>query len=515
MKKEWTMRESLLAFLSPVRHRCQVRAAAQAVVVGMIGGSCACIVLALARPQREGAILGLAALVVGPVLGALAAFAGRPSWAATATLVDDHYGLKDGTTSALEFSTSLRPSPLAALQIQRASRRLAIVRPADVVPLRAPRGWPIALGCLIVAIGFVTWPLVSVRVRAEDPAVRPFDPALQEAKKLEEDVRVLQAAASEMPDPVLDAMIERMQQTIAELKQPGLDMRETMAKLSALEAAIAAQQRELKVGAADRQLQSLGSALAEARPLEPAGKALQESRFDQAANELESAGAARIEDREARAVQARAAEAAKEMQAKGLERLGQAALKMANGVRQGGQSQRQGASELAKEVRDHERRRRINQLMAQEQRRLKDCKDRCATRNLMLRQINEESAKSANPSSGSDKSKPAQADASRKTDELEKSAQGPRERLSGLVDRGPSDVVDSQEVSADGAKSAGKPSQKRMQKYQRLSEAALDSEPIPLGHRQSIRRYFELIRPAAGAESTTANSAQSPDAPGP
>ena len=26
-------------------------------------------------------------------------------------------------------------------------------------------------------------------------------------------------------------------------------------------------------------------------------------------------------------------------------------------------------------------------------------------------------------------------------------------------------------------------------------ERALDSEPIPLGHRQTIRRYFELIRP--------------------
>jgi hypothetical protein len=33
------------------------------------------------------------------------------------------------------------------------------------------------------------------------------------------------------------------------------------------------------------------------------------------------------------------------------------------------------------------------------------------------------------------------------------------------------------------------------QKYRKLSEAVLDSEPIPLGHRQTIRRYFELIRP--------------------
>ena len=29
-----------------------------------------------------------------------------------------------------------------------------------------------------------------------------------------------------------------------------------------------------------------------------------------------------------------------------------------------------------------------------------------------------------------------------------------------------------------------------------MTEAVLDSEPIPLGHRQTIRKYFELIRPS-------------------
>jgi hypothetical protein len=35
-----------------------------------------------------------------------------------------------------------------------------------------------------------------------------------------------------------------------------------------------------------------------------------------------------------------------------------------------------------------------------------------------------------------------------------------------------------------------------------MSEAVLDSEPIPLGHRQTIRRYFELIRPQETGEDT-------------
>ncbi len=38
------------------------------------------------------------------------------------------------------------------------------------------------------------------------------------------------------------------------------------------------------------------------------------------------------------------------------------------------------------------------------------------------------------------------------------------------------------------------------QKFQKQSEAALDLEEIPLGHRQMIRRYFELIRPPGPAD---------------
>ena len=33
-----------------------------------------------------------------------------------------------------------------------------------------------------------------------------------------------------------------------------------------------------------------------------------------------------------------------------------------------------------------------------------------------------------------------------------------------------------------------------------MSEAVLENEQIPLGHRQTIRRYFESIRPQQGEE---------------
>jgi len=42
-------------------------------------------------------------------------------------------------------------------------------------------------------------------------------------------------------------------------------------------------------------------------------------------------------------------------------------------------------------------------------------------------------------------------------------------------------------------------------KYRKMSDAVLDSEDIPLGHRQTIRRYFEAIRPSAEDAATDAN----------
>ena len=36
-----------------------------------------------------------------------------------------------------------------------------------------------------------------------------------------------------------------------------------------------------------------------------------------------------------------------------------------------------------------------------------------------------------------------------------------------------------------------------------MSEAVLESEPIPLGQRQTIRKYFELIRPGADSDTAT------------
>src|SRR5262249_13110465 len=66
-------------------------------------------------------------------------------------------------------------------------------------------------------------------------------------------------------------------------------------------------------------------------------------------------------------------------------------------------------------------------------------------------------------------------------------------QLTGNPDDGPSETETTH--SAEGRQQAGRSYRDVYQKYRRMSDAVLDSEPIPLGHRQTIRRYFALIHP--------------------
>ncbi len=68
-----------------------------------------------------------------------------------------------------------------------------------------------------------------------------------------------------------------------------------------------------------------------------------------------------------------------------------------------------------------------------------------------------------------------------------------RDQVQGQADEGPSEVETTH--SPEGRQLATRSYAESYAKYKRKSEAALNSEPIPLGHRQTIRRYFELIRP--------------------
>jgi hypothetical protein len=503
------MRDAILGFLAPVRRRRHWQFALRAISVGVAVGALACAVVILADRalgRSPGPPAAWAALLAGPLVAGLICLARRPSWQSIAALVDDRCRLHDRTSAALEFSAKAAASDFEQLQVRDAVRQLATIRPVDVAPLGFPRESPIALGFLAVAVGLLVQPIFSTPARAVGPGL--FESALAEARQLEEPARQMEAAAQDLQSPALKAIAERMRQTIAELRQPGIDMRETMAKLSELQAFVAEAQKDYDHAPVDGELQSLGEAMVEAKPLEPAGKALQEQKLEQAARALEQARSASFDRREAKAVEPRLKQSAESMKSRGLAGLSRATAGLAAGVKGDPESLKQGTQELAKEIREHERRKRINELMAREQRRLSDCKNRCEARNLIAQRQQEEQqqggAKSDRARSGTIPGK-SQEDGS--TGDEPKKTDGNREEIAGRAgEDAPADIEENGQSMQGNNTPARRPSLKVHQKYQRESEAVLDREPIPLGHRESIRRYFELIRPPAGDGEPSAGS---------
>jgi hypothetical protein len=310
-----------------------------------------------------------------------------------------------------------------------------------------------------------------------------------EAERIAEDLQELEEVARQDQNKELQKLLEQLKEKVEEMKQPGVDVREALAKLSEMQAAIQAQQAQYNVGLVDAQLQSLGSAMSVANALEGAGKALVEGKFEKAAEQLEQLEDPELDRKEAKAVEEKLKKAATEMGELGLGSLSEAASEMAEGIKGGKGKFQKGARTLAKEARRHGRLRKINDLLLAELDRLTEGKCNCQANSLAK---GKRPYKSLSPSSsfGMETSGNVAGD---KTSML---SQRQLEQLTGSQSEGPSEVETTH--SAEGRQQAVRGYREVYQKYRRMSEAVLDSEPIPLGHRQTIRKYFELIRPQQG-----------------
>ena len=376
---------------------------------------------------------------------------------------------RTGRPQPWSFRPAALPPISERLQVQDAVRRLTTLRPAEIAPVRLPREWPLALGWLAVAVGLLVRPLFSEAVDAAPP--KPFEAAVHEAGVLEGQAQQIEAAARELQSEALKEMAERMRRTIDELRKPGLDMRATMAKLSDLQEFIAEKQKEYDSTMVDQELQSLGDAMLEAKPLEHSAKALKESQLEKAAQALEKARSASFDQREAQAVEPRVRQSAKDLKSKGLDLLSQATQRLAEGVKGDAESLKEGTRSLAKEIREHDRRKRINELMMQEQRRLQECKNRCEARRLAyLKQKREEAEQSG-------QSRPKQTTGSTESDKDKGRSEGetPEEtanrkfldELVGKAGEGPSEIEDNGHSAEGGRSRPRRPSREVHQKYQR------------------------------------------------
>jgi hypothetical protein len=458
----------------------------------------------LVSGQSFGAALPIAALLAGPLVGMLIGLVRNRTWQSAAAAVDARYRLKDRAVTALDFVGQAERPPLRDLQIDDAVVRLRQVKAAHVAPLRWSRAIPCALVLLAIAIPLLVWPLSPSQVTASPR--RPLPGILAATELLQEDLEELEELAEEQKSDELVELLENLELKLKELEAANTDVRDALATLSEMQAEIAAQQAQYNVALVDSQLKSLGAAMAAAAALQPAARDLQEGDYDEAAQELQQLEEQEMDRREAREASEQMQKVAQSMAASNLGELSGAVSALAesiSGVETEGMCQ---AGEcLGELVKQHGMRVKIAQRLARELDMLSECKSlcrggqkpckvcggncppgQCQSNSLAEGQIPQHSESPTNSfgktTSGQLYGEATQLDSERSLTQLV-----------GALGEGPAEV----EIlhSPEGREQARRKYREIYNEYRKMSEAVLDSEPIPLGHRQIIRRYFESIRP--------------------
>lgn len=449
-------------------------------VIGCFGGLARLLGDAVGWEAVAGPVLA------GPVLGALyASLKSRPLRAA-AVATDQRYGLQDRMTTAWSFLTHGTPdTPWQALQVADAETHLEGVDPREVAPYRTPRSLPagliLSLGALLLGYLSTSAPPVVAAAVSNDVVVAQANRAADELAKLEE-------FQQEEADPLVEELMQQLARKIEELRQPGIDPKEALAKLSEMEAALQAQQMQLSSQQTDAQLKAVGDALSLAEELQAAGQAMSEGKLEEAAEHLmKLQDLPKVDRQTEKALTEKLQQLAKNSGSGAPRQLQEALQQLSMGLGQGNASQfHDGLHGLAGECRKQARRTRLADLLRKQCQCLSECKSECE-------------GQCQKPGSSNKKGGKNWGLASSGNEPGDKSARlnSPHQMNITGQESNEGDVDIETEQTPEARQEAVRQYREKVDKYQQLSESVLDSEPIPLGHRQTIRRYFELIRPAA------------------
>ncbi len=498
---ERIMTDQVFTRLSPVRLRQRGMFALRAAVWGLLTGSLLAIGIVVAR----WAGLSLAGssvatvLTTCPIIGLIVGLVWKRSWHEAAVAIDQHYDLKDRTTTALAFLAKPTDAAYRELQLSDALQHLTQVEPRQVVPMKMPRPLPYALAATVLAavLSFLAFGNQPVQAGPSQP-----DPVIvAEAEVVKEQIKQLEEMLKKEENPALEELVKELRAKAEEMKQPGVDLKEALAKLSEMQAGIQQQQAQFNAGQMEQQLQSLGEAMSAAKNLEAAAKALMSGKMDKAAEELEKIDNPQLDRKELKAVTDKLDQAAKEMAKAGQPSLSESTSKFSEGLKKCDGSCNGAAKKLAGECKKCGNCKKIGDLLKQCQSCLSECKGNCQKNSFAK---GEKREKSDSPKSTFGMTSSGNIDG----DKTGLNARKNEERITGKQGDGESEIETTHEV--EGRQDAGREYKEVYQKYRKISESVLDSEEIPLGHRQMIRKYFELIRPQNGEGDTPVAAPASP-----
>ncbi len=476
------------AILATVRRRLRLRSSVNAATVGLAVGCFVALMLAMVSV----AVVPIsfwwlaAAVVVCSGIGAAIGAIPPVNDARAANLVDTYYALKDRAVTALQFVDS--SERVRQLQVADAERHLQQVRAVDCVPIQ-PNRTVVHSGLVMATLSVAILTFGNFN-RGDAFDARPVLLAAEQASSLRQTMleEIEQLKQDDVDNPELDELTKKLADLVEELEEKSIDEADMMATLSEMEQAIAEARDSMQLEMTDAQMKGLAEALTPSEMMKQAAAAMEAGDYDKASEKLETIDPNQISDKERRAVADNLKKFLAKLSPGEQGQLSAAAAELQEGLEKQNESQcKSGLRKLATQCKKQGNCKKIGECMASQLSRLGKCKSECAGQ---CAKPGSKAAKTQSPSQkwGLGKTGSANDGESTKLDSNRR-----EEHISGVQGDGPSEseVIEAPEGEQDAARQFAR----RYEKFRAQAEAVLDSEPLPLGHRETVREYFESIRP--------------------
>lgn len=411
--------------------------------------------------------------------------------------IDSALGLPDHVVTCGEMARS--DDHWSPLQREDTLNRLREADWKSAWPVRVPRWSSLSLCCLLVLSA-----LIVARALTWQPVLVAGDPLLPvaNAEALEELFKDWEKAAEIFEDPALRELLAQSEEFREQLREGKLSERDLLMELSKLEERL----ETLRAESMENSLEPAAGEMAEAfegmDQMKALAAALRKADFARAAQLAqeqaeklgqsgaqvpENAGSAGTQEKMREAAQALeenrqqdAASAMRQIQ----ESAGQEnAPKMGEGMKKLGES-------LSRESTQREARQRMSRQLSQIgacRQCLGDGRDMGEGLSLVPK-LSDGKQGGLQAGTGSDPN--------REKDPTELDSTRTSEDLSGVAGFGESEV-ETFKADAPGKETTRPDRASGFAEYQKLSEEAITDESLPIAYRETLRRYFEAIRPAA------------------
>jgi hypothetical protein len=304
-----------------------------------------------------------------------------------------------------------------------------------------------------------------------------------------EELREFQA---NQPDPELEKLLKELAEKIEQLQQPGLDPKEALAQLSEMEASLEEMRKSLTDPGMEAELEQIGEALSLSEAMASAGAAMAKGEMEKAAEELAKLEMPKLDQKTEKAITEKLAEMKQNDGESGQKRkpLKDAVGQVSEGLSKGDRSKfKDGMEGLAGECKKQGQRKKLSDLLRKQCQSLGECKSECESE--CKSQADSKKKGGTKAGLGASGNDPGEKTAALKAN--------PQMNITGQ-DSGQGDVDIETEEGDEQQQQAMRQYREKLDQYDAMTESVLNSESIPLGHRQTIRRYFESIRPHGGEE---------------